>query len=151
MFDRDAERICEFLDGIGLPVRFGETADGTFLPGIRIAGGGLTVDREALLYPGDLLHEAGHLAVMTAEERASCDGDAGEDGGQEMAAIGWSYAAALAIGIPLEVVFHAQGYRGGSDSLLENFAEGRYLGVPLLQWYGMTGAGEYPAMRGWVR
>ncbi len=68
-----------------------------------------------------------------------------------MAAIGWSYAAALAIGIPLEVVFHAQGYRGGSDSLLENFAEGRYLGVPLLQWYGMTGAGEYPAMRGWVR
>ena len=53
-------------------------------------------------------------------------------------AIAWSYAAALEIGIPPEIVFHPDGYRGASESMLQNFAEGRYLAVPMLQWVGMT-------------
>ena len=152
MFDLDAERICGFLERIGLPVRFGEIAGKTFVPGVRIAAGGLMVDRDGQLYPGDLLHEAGHLAVMTPDARAACDGDAGPDGGAEMAAIGWSYAAALEIGLDPRVVFHEEGYRGAGDSLVENFEAGLYLGVPLLEWYGMTGNGvAYPAMRRWLR
>ena len=35
------------------------------------------------------------------------------------------------------VVFHEHGYRGGSQSMLENFAAGRYIGVPMLQWRGL--------------
>jgi hypothetical protein len=82
------------------------------------------------------------------------------DPAEEMSAMGWSYAAALAIGIDPAVVFHEFGYRGASASLLENFAEGRYLAVPMLQWYGMTyekkvaaGLGEdpYPHMQSWLR
>jgi hypothetical protein len=34
------------------------------------------------------------------------------------------------------VVFYAHGYRGGSDSIPENFREGRYIGLPFLQWIG---------------
>jgi hypothetical protein len=77
-----------------------------------------------------------------------------------MAAIAWSYAAALHVGIDPAVVFHADGYRGGSAAILDNFSEGHFFGVPLLQWYGLTydadqalrqGATPFPAMRQWVR
>lgn len=152
MFDANAERICKFLNEIGLPVRFAPIAEPTFVPGVRIAGGGVTVEREALLYPGDLLHEAGHLAMMTAAERLTCAGDAGPDAAGEMGAIAWSYAAALALGIDPTVVFHQDGYRGGASSLVENFEAGRYIGVPMLDWYGMTGGDvAYPAMKRWLR
>lgn len=56
--------------------------------------------------------------------------------------------------------FHADGYRGGSQSLLENFTQGRYIGVPILQWLGLAyepgpaqaaEASPYPQMRRWLR
>jgi len=92
------QRIAEFLRGIGVAVRMGAIPDATFLPGIHIEGGGLVVEEARLAYPGDLLHEAGHLAVMTAERRGSIAGFAGEDGGEEMAAIAWSWAAVTKMG-----------------------------------------------------
>lgn len=122
----------------------------TILPGIHTVCGKLIVDECRLLYPGDLLHEAGHLAVLPAAARSSLTGDLGEGGGEEMAAIGWSYAAALQIGIEPSVVFHSDGYRGGSEHLLQNFRRGYYLGVPFLQWIGLTDK-RYPAMIRWVR
>lgn len=84
----------------------------------------------------------------------------GGDPAEEMMAIGWSYAAILHLQLPPEVVFHPAGYHGGSQSLLENFAAGRYLAVPMLQWLGLThdeknavdvGAEPYPKMKTWLR
>jgi hypothetical protein len=72
----------------------------------------------------------------------------------EMAAIGWSYAAAVHLRLDPSVVFHADGYKGGSRSLLENFAAGYYIGLPILVWAGMTAAtGErpFPFMTRWLR
>ena len=75
-------------------------------------------------------------------------------------AIAWSYAAILHLQLPPDVVFHPEGYRGGSQSMLENFSAGRFLAVPMLQWLGMTldekrakeaGAAPYPKMIRWVR
>ena len=122
--------------------------------------GVLVFDPQKLEFPGDLLHEAGHLAVKTATERSACDADMGNDPAEEMMAIAWSYAAVLHLGLPPEIVFHRDGYRGGSESLLENFAAGRYLAVPMLQWIGLThdekraaetGSAAYPAMLQWLR
>lgn len=145
------KQIAAFLIDIGLDVRPGEAAGGTFVPGIRIAGGGLVVDESEMAYPGDLLHEAGHLAVAAPEARSRLDGSAGDDPGDEMAAIAWSYAACIHLGLDSAVVFHEGGYRGGSAALRENFAAGRYVGVPMLEWYGLAGKGEFPRMRRWVR
>lgn len=148
-----------FLEAIGLPVRFEAIPHPTFLPGIEMRSGGLTIDRCRLLYPGDLLHEAGHLALMDAARRAQTAGDAGPDGGEEMGAIAWSYAAALHIGLDPRVVFHEHGYKGASDHIASNFAEGRYLGVPMLQWKGLAletriarerGLPGYPQMLRWL-
>lgn len=143
-------QIASFLTGIGLRVCAGQIPDRTILPGIHVAGGGLVVDESRLAYPGDLLHEAGHLAVVPAAQRNSLDGDTGESGGEEMAAIAWSYAAAVHLGLSPDVVFHAAGYRGGSLAILENFGAGRYIGVPFLKWIGLTGE-AYPVMTRWLR
>jgi hypothetical protein len=143
------ETIAGFFADIGLPFRFAELSGPTFLPGVTIQRGVLAIDREKLLYPGDLLHEAGHLAILPPAERAAIDGDVGPDGGMEMAAIAWSYAAAVHLGIPVEVVFHDEGYLGGASAIRDNFAQGRYIGVPLLQWMGLTVS--YPAIERWLR
>jgi hypothetical protein len=158
--DPITNRIGAFLQGIGLTVRRAELRDTTFLPGLRMEPGGLIVDEERLLYPGDLLHEAGHLAMLTAEQRRSQGADAGPDLGYEIGAMCWSYAAAIHVGIDPAVVFHPHGYRGASQSFLENFGQGRYPGLPLLQWMGLTadekrapalGVEPFPHMLRWLR
>ena len=148
----ELDLIIAFLRDIGLGVREQELPDTCVLPGISIDNGALIVDRNKLLFPGDLLHEAGHLAVIPGSKRALISIDVGADGGMEMGAIAWSYAAALAIGLPAGVVFHDHGYKGGAANLLQNFSTGRYIGVPILQWRGLTdnAVKRYPEMLKWL-
>jgi hypothetical protein len=158
--DATALAICDFLREIGLEVRACELPETTFLPGLRIERGALLVDGARLRHPGDLLHEAGHLAVTPAAARPALGDDVAADLGDEMAAIGWSYAAAVHLRLDPAVVFHAEGYRGSSQGFLDNFRAGRYVAVPLLQWMGLcldsanaeaAGAEAYPRMVRWLR
>ena len=146
----ETARIARFLESIGLEIRPAEIPGPTFLPGLTFHNGAILVDESRLLYPGDLLHEAGHLAVMSPAERAATTGEIAPDPGYEIATIAWSYAAALAMNLPPETVFHPDGYRGSSQAFLDNFAEGRYVGVPMLQWLGLADA-TFPTMRRWLR
>jgi hypothetical protein len=152
-------KILAFLAEIGIDAELVQLPDGTFLPGLDIKNGALLIDEARLTYPGDILHEAGHLAIISAEQRKAINHDAGADAGQEMTAIAWSYAAAIHLQIEPSVVFHEDGYRGGSQAILENFAQGRYIGVPVLEWLGLTlgaktaqehGVPAYPHMVKWV-
>ncbi len=154
------KKIVAFLCEIGLETRAGEIAGASVLPGIIVEQGCLVYDSTKLKFPGDLLHEAGHLAVKTPADRKASGPDLGNDPAQEMMAISWSYAAALHLGLPPEVVFHAEAYNGGSPSLLENFAAGRHLALPMLQWIGLTynakharefGVEPFPKMKCWLR
>ncbi|HEX8578119.1 MAG TPA: hypothetical protein VF655_00825 [Allosphingosinicella sp.] len=155
----DLERIVAFLRGIGLSVRAEPLPGENFLPGLAISGGGLVYDPDGLQWPGDLLHEAGHIAVTDPALRPGMDA-AGDDPGEEMAAIAWSWAAAREIGLAPEVLFHEGGYRGGSKALIENFSNGRDVGVPWLACWDMTteihrarthGGTPYPHMERWLR
>lgn len=152
-------RMVDFVRGIGLPVVRGVLDDTAFLPGLALEAGGIVVDEARLLYPGDILHEAGHLAVMPVEKRAQTQGRLDADGGEEMGAIAWSYAAALHLGLDPAVLFHPDGYKDGAHALRENFAQGRFVGVPYLQWLGLTleppraaqlGMPPYPHMLRWL-
>lgn len=154
----ETQRIIDFVRSIGIPVHEKSLPDSTFLPGITISRGELIVDREKLAYPGDLLHEAGHIAIVPPSERSFLSDNLDSDGGEEMAAIAWSYAAIVQLELPPSVLFHDEGYKGGAANLLENFSSGRYIGVPLLEWYGMTisknnesGGPGYPRMANWLR
>jgi hypothetical protein len=146
----DVECIVEFLTTIGLEVRLEQIEGSTVLPGMTVDRGALVVDETRLAHVGDLLHEAGHLAVVPAADRGALTVDMGSDGGNEMAALAWSYAAALHLRLAPEVVFHDDGYRGGARSLIENFEQGRYVGVPILVWRGMTTAETFPSMARWL-
>jgi len=158
------ERIADFICAVGITVRYASLEPGTFLPGVDIREGSIIVDRQQLKYPGDLLHEAGHIASVPPGERATLDavsiGLRKDRAAEEMMAIAWSYAACRHLGIDPAYVFHEEGYQGGGPQIAREFEAGRYFGVPMLQWAGMTteprqatGAADavYPAMRCWLR
>jgi hypothetical protein len=159
MLDLVANQIIDWLRTIGVTVRIAPLACDTFLPGVTLEPGGLIVDPGSLLYPGDLLHEAGHLATMTPSDRASTGPNAGSDMGDEIAAQTWSYAAAIHLGLPPETVFHPTGYHDSAVRLIEIYRDGK-AGVPLLQWMGLTldpthaaaqSLQPYPHMLRWLR
>ncbi|QNH63459.1 hypothetical protein [Hymenobacter sediminicola] len=147
--------LLAFVREIGLEVREATLKQPTFLPGLLLERGALVVDRRRLLYPGDILHEAGHLAVTTAAERPAVGGNVTEHHpekeGEEMAVLAWSYAAALALDLPAAVVFHPDGYKGQSEWLISSFTGGQYIGLPLLVWMGLTTTGGFPRMERWLR
>jgi len=153
------EKIVAFLAEIGIEVIRTELHQQTFMPGVMADRGAILIDESRLLYPGDLLHEAGHLAVIPPENRKRGQGNMGKDRGEEMMAIAWSYAASVHLALEPSVVFHDGGYRGWSKAFIENFTNGRYVGVPMLQWIGLTadnkrakemGVEPYPHMIKWL-
>ena len=159
--EKNLVKSINFINEIGITTEYKViTSDVCFLPGLLIEQGKIIIDRDKLRFPGDILHEAGHIAVVPAAERYVLDGPAvGERKdapAEEMMAIAWSYAACIHLDIDPTFVFHVEGYRGGSASIIENFSAGRYFGVPVLQWLGMTAsfgssAGVYPCMIKWMR
>jgi hypothetical protein len=157
-FQPQTQKLVDFARSVGIAVTKCELPQPTFLPGIDIRRGALFIDAARLSFPGDILHEAGHIAVTAPELRHG--DDFAPDGGEEMAAIAWSWAALRALDLDPAVVFHPAGYKGAAESILCNFSAGRYFGVPLLACWGMTrdphfdapGAGPpFPAMRRWLR
>jgi hypothetical protein len=159
MLDSTANQIIDWLRTIGLTVRLAPLPPDTFLPGVTLEPGGIIVDPDRLIFPGDLLHEAGHLATMLPANRASTGSNAGSDMGDEIAAQTWSYAAAIHLGLPPETVFHPTGYHDSATRLIEIYRDGK-AGVPLLQWMGLTldpthaaaqSLPPYPNMLRWLR
>lgn len=152
-------RIVTFLEQIGIPVETDSVPDESLLPAMTIRDGTLVFDPARLEWPGDLLHEAGHIAVTDPALRPTLS-DVSSSGAEEMAAICWSYAAAVEIGLDPAIVFHEHGYKGGGPWLVETFASGRYIGLPMLHYLGMVadpnrvedrGVPLYPQMKRWLR
>jgi len=152
------EKIFHFFNEVPIRYNFTEIQTETFLPGIQIKNGILQIDLEKLKHPGDLLHEAGHIAVSLSAERESLNDNIiennNEKAGEEMAVLLWSFAAARKIGLPTAIVFHEDGYKGEAKWLAEQFESENYIGLPLLQWMGMTdvdGGHAFPKMKAWLR
>lgn len=154
------QRLVDFLLAIGLEVEAWDGGTPTFVPGIRVEAGRLLVHETDLDYPGDLLHEAGHLAILTRAERVAVTHDTGGEQHQEMCADAWAVAAATHLGVPLELVFHDAGYQGSSEALRAAYRDGTGPGVPMLACWGMTSASNgwsdpavprFPGMARWLR
>lgn len=160
----DHARIVDFLRDIGLPVAEAALPGDTFLPGIAIRDGGLIVDPDRLRWPGDLLHEAGHLAVLPPALRAQASDDLADEQdvphAGETEAMAWAWAAVHAIGLPPEVLMHEGGYHGQAAAVLQMYAVGIVPGLRGLCESGMTAARgftpepvdiQYPQMLRWLR
>lgn len=141
-------KISAFLQEIGIEVLPKTINEDTFLPGIRIVEGVIWVDESKMLSPGDILHEAGHLAIFPQETRKklidSVVVNETSQGGEEMAAIAWSWAALTHLDIAPEVVFHPEGYKEDSKNIIDNFSQKQYFGVPILAYKGLCIDGNSP-------
>jgi hypothetical protein len=132
--DPVVEKLAAFVRSVGIGVERATLDRPTRFPGLDIANGAVLIDEDRLIHPGNILHEAGHLAVHDPAKRNNPQID--PSGGEELSTLAWSYAAAL------------------------YFAEGRFMGVPLLQRFGMSveprnaaacGVEPFPPMLRWVR
>jgi hypothetical protein len=158
------QTIVAFLRSIGISVQEAAVADDSFLPGVCIRDGCLIFDRSTLRWPGDLLHEAGHIATMPAPMRSTLSDalDATPEVAHagEVEATAWAYAAVVHLRLKPSVLFHAEGYDGRSDQLIATYGLGVYPGCFGLAQAGMTrigadalqeGVPPYPHMIQWLR
>lgn len=157
--------ILNFLKKINIPYQFAPIDIETYVPGINIQNGTLQIDLKKLSFPGDLLYEAGRIALAPAAVRPSLthpiDNQLDFDIPTiSMMTIAWSYAAALDSETPLEVLFHPEGYKGQNENIKHGFQTGQYIGLPMLQYLGMAfdannaaqkEAQPFPVMQSWLR
>jgi hypothetical protein len=152
--------IVAFLRQVGFGVEFGPGAAGGFLPGVNIQAGVIHVDPETLVSPGDLLHEAGHMAILPKKFRPHLGTDLQADMEAAIAAEAdpalngliqqgefmaqaWSYAAALHLGLPPECIFFPGSYKvdayEGTHPMQKWLESGTHHGPSGLAQAGMTG------------
>jgi hypothetical protein len=67
--DPQSDLLATFARDVGIAVEAATLAAATLLPGLEIRGGVVRIDEERLLHPGDILHEAGHVAVSDPATR----------------------------------------------------------------------------------
>ncbi|MCR4029438.1 MULTISPECIES: hypothetical protein [Flavobacterium] len=159
----EVKKVVFFLKEIGIDI-IEKKLEETFLPGLELGPDCIYIDYDKLLYPGDILHEAGHLAVTIPSERKLVGSTKiSKDWptqGDEIAAILWSYAALRYLQLPPEFVFHPNGYKGSSEWFISNFESKSYIGLHLLEWMGLCLGNEkaekenkspFPAMQKWLR
>ncbi|MBW8683330.1 hypothetical protein [Chitinophaga rhizophila] len=156
------ERCITFLNDIGIQTSYRTIDHESFLPGLLIENGSIVIDKEVLQYPGDILHEAGHIAVVPSKERKHLTEGAiikrRNREAEEVMAIAWSYAACIYLKIDPSYVFHQDGYRGGSISIIDSCNKNEYMGMLMLQSVGMAAEAKqsadnlsYPHMEKWLR
>lgn len=170
------EPIVTFLRDIGIGVEFGPGAQNGFLPGVNIHAGVIHVDPETLVGSGDLLHEAGHIAILPRRFHKHLGSNLEEDMHRSIAAeVGegmpsdpilaipkqfsefmaqaWSYAAARHIGVPPACVFFPGSYKhneyDGQHPMERWIESGTHHGLSALAEVGLTGyAGIFGMMKG---
>jgi hypothetical protein len=154
------QRIVDFIRSIGIEVGEGAMTRETLVPGVDIVNGSLVIDEPKMCKPADLLHEAAHIALTLPDARNALDGTVNTSPAEEVSAIAWTWAASRHLKIDPADVFHEEVISGNGPTLLENFSTGNYVGVPMLQYWGLAveeknaaarDAAPYPHMIRWVR
>lgn len=171
--------VIEFVRGAGLDVEIHAGASG-FVPGVQIEHGTLLVD-PSVCEPGNLLHEAGHIAITPGNFRHFMSGDLSKgmaimyDRLEELhldpehpivraciqcsdpEATAWAWSAGRAIGVPPRVIIGDQWYGNTGADIRIALELGCYLGIN-----GLAAAGfcslrnvqplpKYPHLAFWVQ
>lgn len=150
------EKCIAFLNKIGIKTFFRALDDSSFLPGLQIENGNIIIDTNLIQHPGDLLHEAGHIAVVPQKDRTNLTATAlikrKDREAEEVMAIAWSYAACIHLDIDPSYVFHEDGYRGGSNDIIDSCDKNEYVGTLMLQSLGMGSQNsDTHQMNRWLR
>jgi hypothetical protein len=166
--------VAAFLNDIGIPARAGKVHD-SFLPHVRISKGEIVYDTQADV--SDLLHEAGHVALIPAKYRHLCDGDmdasmetifenshaAGEMAADsptaraliqasESEATAWAWAAGKYLGLPeAEIITdNPDHYNGEGPEIRAMLAARAHFGINGLRAAGMIDSvKQFPTLNRW--
>ena len=156
-------KILDFLEETGVKYTCSTIVNKTFLSGLELKKGVLHIDINKIKYPGDILHEAGHIAICEPIFRPLLDGDVYKNGlaigrehqalcAEEMAATAWSVAAVKYLELPMELIFHQESYKGSANNLSDAFENNEHFGQPLLDAWEMTcPKSGFPNMVLWLR
>lgn len=170
----DLARTLAFLQDIGLPVAMAtpeEAWPASFCADVRIERGGLRVRPSARI--SNVLHEAGHLAVVPARFRPLLhdDVDAGlrammaqlsEENlppddlayraalqAGEAEATAWAWAAGVHLGLAPQVIIEDHEYNGEGPVIRWGLQHDAYLGINGLFHAEFCGRGPLGKLRGW--
>src|SRR2546423_9369674 len=122
--------MATFLESLGIGIIPASSLLPANFPGLDIQHGSVLVDESRVIHVGDILHEAGHIAVTEPSVRKALR--LTPSGGEELATMAWSYAAAIYLNLGAELVFYPESYQNFGEGLVENFSKGNYIGIPLL-------------------
>lgn len=169
-YSQDVLKAIAFVNDIGIATQFVEKTSG-FVDGISIESGSLKVDKSANV--GDLLHEAGHLAIIPANLRHYAGGDLDESfevifnvisgvdpehaimravlQASDVEATAWAWAAGKHLDIDEEDIIKNSSYDGDGESIRLMLRTKNYFGINGLNASGMTDAKQYPAMKKWAQ
>jgi len=169
-------KIIDFLNSIGIRTKYCSYPIKGFLPNVFISAGVLYYTEDTL--PSDILHEAGHIAIIPEEYRAFCTGDmekcvqtiwakakaAGEleeiDGymcrallqASDVEATAWAWAAGKFLEIPeAEIILDSQ-YEGNGKNIRFMLSTNSYFGINGLRAARMLkSVREYPVLQKWTQ
>lgn len=159
MREAEVQVVVEFLRKIGLEVCDREGVSG-FCPGILVEGGRIVVDR-AICEASNLLHEAGHVAVVPTEFRHLLNGNLSKGikemfdhleemdlhpdspiyraalqcGDQEATA--WAWAAGKALNLPEHSIIREVDYSGAGNEVRTQLQMRHYGGINGLHHAGL--------------
>lgn len=163
--------VIAFLEKIGLQMVRVERLEGNFLEGVKIVNGAVHYQDNAAI--SNLLHEAGHLAIIPENIRHMADGNLDDcfesmfdkiahvDPEHEITkallqcsdteATAWAWAAGKHLGIREETIIRDVDYDGEGESIRLMLSEGHYFGINGLAASGMSSTRTFPAMRIWAQ
>lgn len=167
-------RVATWLNSIGLVTKPGKRSDQSFMRGIWFDCGCIVYDPDEA-HPGDLLHEAGHLAIVPARFRHFVKGEIEESLAShyddylkstvdcedatlqaiiqsgDAEAIAWSYAASLACCVDPWLCF-VNGFDGEAESVFQAIKLGCHPGINGLRASGMlTSVRDFPHLVRWLQ
>lgn len=163
-----AHKAFEFIQSIGLPIENVSeylAPESTFIPYVLIHEGGIKVCVDKV-FPGELLHESGHLAILPPQFRKLANGSLSaafsaasdyleenpsglmsypEDAVAraciqcgEAEAQAWQYAAAKEFGMPNEWMFSDESLKSGADDVLFRLENNQHFGINGMRAAGWT-------------
>lgn len=170
--DSEVKRCVAFLESIGLSVRIIEKVpEDSFLTTVYIDCGTLCITAQASV--SDLLHEAGHVALIPSKYRLRAKGDLYEaltDMWDEVfdtepedspiwraamqcgdtEATAWAWAAGTHLGYKHEDIINTEQYDGDGDEIRFMLNAKQYFGIHGLMASGMTTKATYPTLTKWL-
>lgn len=169
-------RVLGFLKGIGIPCRYGNVGR-SFINNVFIKDGGLVINSKSVV--ADILHEAGHIAIIPSNLRHHAKGDlealelevskaldaitydqwANDDPAakallqlSDTEATAWAWAAGKHLDIPEPLIIEDEHYDGNGASMRIMLGVGQYLGINgMVASRMLSKISDYPILQRWTQ